>query len=360
MSRASHRIIAILVFLAAWAVPAQAAEAPAPSIGAWFSEAQFLLDNDTWAKTDRYYTSGFKFGGAVHLRNIWQPLQAPGNAALALIRPDPKAETFGGIFVGQNLYTPKEIGETRPQPFDRPWAAWLYLGTVLQVVRRDGKVLDSVEFDIGMVGPAALGEDVQTTVHEIVGAPTPRGWHNQLPNEPGFLVAYVHKRKLGNEHADLIPHAGATLGTVLTLARAGGTARLGRNLSGFGPDRIEPSGALLQNTRVSVQSGARPAWEYYAFAGADFRYVAHNIFLDGTVFRDSPSVEKKRFVRDISAGVSVRYRAFRFTLSRVHRSEEFTTPLGGSGRQAFFGLSLAYEPEPPGPRPQSTPKPDAE
>jgi hypothetical protein len=336
-----------MALLAGTAFPACADETPGADVAAWFSEAQFLLDNDTWAKTDRYYTNGFKFGGAVNLGNIWQPLRVPGNIALGFTRPKQGSEVFGGIFVGQNLYTPKQIGEERPQPFDRPWAAWLYLGTVLQVVQPDGKVLDSVEFDVGMVGPAALGEEVQTKVHEIVGAPIPRGWHNQLPNEPGFLIAYLHKRKLGTTSVDVVPHAGVTLGTVLTLARVGGVARFGRNLSGFGPDRIEPSGALLQNTRLSVQPGGRPPWEYYAFAGADLRYVAHNIFLDGTVFRDSPSVEKRHYVHDLSVGVSMRYRAFRFTLSRVHRSEEFTTRLGGSGGQSFYGLSLAYEPGPP-------------
>jgi len=332
-----------------------AAATSAANFAVWFSEAQFLLDNDTWAKTDRYYTSGLKFGGAVQLRKIPEALLAPGGLALGLTRP--QQDAFAGIFVGQNIYTPKEIGNPRAQPFDRPWAAWLYLGTVLQIVQPDGRVLDSVEFDIGVVGPAALGEEVQTKAHELSGAPTPRGWHHQLRNERGFLIASLHKRKRGPDTADLIPHVGATLGTVLTLARAGGIARFGRNLSGFGPDRIEPGGALLQNTRRSIDERARPSWEYYVFAGADLRYVARNIFLDGTVFRDSPSVDKRHYVHDLSAGISLRYRAFRFTLSRVYRSEEFTTPAGGGGRQSFYALSLAYEPDPP---PRQNAQPPAE
>ena len=346
---------AIALLLAGFAAPARAANSAAEDVKAWFSEAQFLIDNDTWAKTDRYYTNGFKFGGAAHLGGIFR---LPAAAALRITRPTEEPDAFGGVFVGQNMYTPKLISVVEPQPFDRPWAAWLYIGTLLQVVQPNGKVLDSVEFDIGMVGPAALGEEIQTKVHELVGASKPRGWHNQLPNEPGFLLAYLHKRKYGTSDVDVIPHAGLTLGTVLTLARAGGTVRLGRNLSGFGPDRIEPGGALLQNTRAHLDKAGRPSWEYYVFAGADLRFVAYNIFLDGTVFRDSPSVERRPYVHDLSFGVSMRYRAFRMTLSHVQRSEEFSTALGGGGKQSFYALSLAYEPAPPSPpQPKAAPNP---
>ena len=168
-----YRFIAAIVLLACVALPARAASPIAPEVSAWFSEAQFLIDNDMLASTDRYYTNGFKFGGAVKLDNIWSLLRVPGNVALGITRPDPGLEVFGGLFLGQNMYTPKRITDPSPQPFDRPWAGWLYLATVLQVVQPDGKVLDSVEFDIGMVGPASLAEHVQKGWHELIGAPEP-------------------------------------------------------------------------------------------------------------------------------------------------------------------------------------------
>ena len=34
----------------------------------------------------------------------------------------------------------------------------------------------------------------------------------------------------------------------MTFARAGGIVRLGKNLSGFGPDSVEAGGAMLQST----------------------------------------------------------------------------------------------------------------
>src|SRR5688572_792588 len=75
----------------------QAADTQASPVTTWLSEAQLLIDNDSWANTDRYYTSGLKFGGAVRLRDIWRPLLAPGAAALGVTRGKSGPEPFGGI-----------------------------------------------------------------------------------------------------------------------------------------------------------------------------------------------------------------------------------------------------------------------
>jgi lipid A 3-O-deacylase len=76
---------------------------------------------------------------------------------------------------------------------DRPWAAWLYLGGVAQRAR-DNR-LDTVEIDLGLVGPSALGREIQSGWHRLIGSPQPCGWHNQIPNEPAFLVSYLTKSK---------------------------------------------------------------------------------------------------------------------------------------------------------------------
>lgn len=305
----------------------------------WVSEAQLLWENDTFAGSDRYYTNGIKFGGAVRVpEQILAPLKIPAEAAFSLMRGKPAAHA--GLFVGQNMYTPRRIGIAQPQPFDRPWAGWLYVGTVLQAA--SSRALHTVEFDVGMIGPASLAEKTQTRMHDLAGVPEPLGWSNQLRNEPGFLIAWLHKQRYGTDTIELLPHAGVTLGTVQTLARTGAMARIGRNMTGFGPDRIDPGAALLQNTR-RASDGPRSPLEYYAFAGADVRYVAHNVFLDGSLFRSSPGVEKRNYVYDLSAGLSLRWHAFRVTFSRIHRSDEFTTPSGSQGKQTFYALSLGWE-----------------
>lgn len=312
---------------------------PRPPAG---SEFQLFMENDMLARTDRYYTNGIKFGGGAP----FDMLQLPAAELLGQLAPASGGKPHLGLFVGQNLYTPRSIKLGPPQPFDRPWAAWLYLGGVAQRVKENR--LDTVELDLGLVGPSALGREVQSGWHKLIGAPQPMGWHNQIPNEPAFLVSWLTKSKylVGSGWGidmEVVPHGGATLGTVMTLARAGGIVRFGRHMTGFGPDTIEPGGAMLQNLRRDTEPGRAQGLEGYFFLGLDHRLIAHNIFLDGTVFRASPSVSRRPHVYDLTAGFSMRIDAVRVSVTRVRRSEEFHAAAASGGRQTFDSVNLGIE-----------------
>jgi lipid A 3-O-deacylase len=340
------RLRAALLYaaLALWLSPAVAAEeSPLQCNRSSACELQIFIENDSVGNgTDRYYTNGIKVGGGVNAdRVIDRLLQTPARSALERIS-DHLGEVHVGFFLGQNLYTPRRITLAQPQPFDRPWAAWLYVGGVAQSVL--GNRLQTVELDVGMVGPAALGKPVQTEWHKWVDADHPRGWDNQLRNEPGLLLAYLEKWRYGPvTGVQAVPHFGATLGNVMTLVRAGGIVRLGQNMSGFGPDTIEPGGAMLQRTRLTDSQSQNGGREWYVFAGVDARLVGRNIFLDGNTFRDGPSVERKGYVHDFKAGFSLRIAPMRISLTHVRRSPEFTTPAGGSGIQRFHSLNVGWE-----------------
>ncbi len=336
------RTIAALCMTLAAISNAHAAESPLECNKTTACEFQLYIENDSFgAGTDRYYTNGIKLGGGVNAdRVINRLLQSPAKAALESISGH-LGEVHVGLFLGQNMYTPRRITEARPQPLDRPWAAWLYVGGVAQSVL--GNRLQTVEIDIGMVGPAALGKQVQTEWHKLVDADRPEGWGNQLRNEPGVLLAYLEKWRYGpSTGLQAVPHFGMTLGNVMTLARAGGIVRIGQNMSGFGPDTIEPGGAMLQRTRLT-DSQAPGNHEWYVFAGIDARAVGRNIFLDGNTFRDSASVDRRVFVYDLKAGLSVRMAPVRLSITHVRRSEEFTTPAGGGGRQKYQSINVSWE-----------------
>jgi hypothetical protein len=317
-------------------------------------QAQVFIENDSFSGTDRYYTNGLKIGAGVSEQALPGPIRERYRRLLRAVGParpgetEPERQLHFGLFIGQNMYTPRDIRIRAPQPFDRPWAGWSYLGLVGQRLSGPSDTLDTLEIDLGVVGPASGAKAVQTWWHDVVGAPQPEGWANQLPNEPAFLVAYLRKRRHGDGRLDVIPHAGLTLGTVSTLARAGGIVRYGRNMTGFGPDVVDPGGAMLHSARRQSQE-ERPrasSREWYGFAGFDARLVAHNIFLDGTVFRDSPAVDRRRFVYDVLdvlVGASARIDWFRVSVTRVMRSEEFATPLGGGGRQHFHSVNVSFE-----------------
>jgi len=304
------------------------------------NEFQLYIENDKWSGTDRYYTNGIKFGFGTDAGTLASVLNAPSESLLRRITDGGGCVQLG-VFFGQNMYTPRRITVADPQLQDRPWAAWLYVGGVAQRVEQ--AKLQTVEIDIGVVGPAALGRQVQTEWHKLIGADQPRGWGNQIPNQPGLLLAYVEKHKFGSRHFEVVPHYGGSVGNVMTLARAGGIVRWGENMTGFGPDTIEPGGAMLQATRVQTGEPGKSGVEWYVFAGVDARAVAYNIFLDGPWFRDSPSVERRVLVYDWTAGLSARVSTVRLSVTRVHRSEEFTTPTRGGGPQTFYSFNIGVQ-----------------
>lgn len=323
---------AVLCLALALPAAAQVTISPPPA----GSELQLFVENDMLARTDRYYTNGIKLGIGVP----FDLLQMPAAEVLRSFDPDNGADVQVGLFLGQNIYTPRDITLATAQPNDRPWQAWLYLGGVAQRAR--GNRLDTVEFDVGVVGPAALGEEVQKGWHRFINVKQPKGWDNQGPSEPAFMLSYLQKRRLGNETADLILHGGGSLGTVMTHARAGALLRLGHRLNGFGPDTIEPGGAMLHGTRAQgAKDFAGVSWA--VFAGFDHRFVARNIFLDGPFFRDGPSVERRAHVYDLSLGFGLRVDQVRFSWTRLRRSEEFFTAAGGGGAQRFDSLNLGIE-----------------
>ena len=328
-----------LLFIPLSAGAAEPCEDPA-AIDARGTEFQFFVENDFLDGTDRYYTSGLKLGLGTRLDRVAGWLGGAACDWMLKRASDIGGHIHFGLFLGQNMYTPRSIRISAPQPFDRPWAAWLYLGGVAQRYEED--TLDTAELDVGMVGPAALGRQVQTTWHRFVGVQRPLGWSNQLPNEPALMLSYPHKRRYGNDTIDIVPHAGVTVGTVMTLARVGGIVRIGRHFTGFGPDGIEPGGSMLQATRGEDTRGHDDI-EWYLFAGGDLRLVARNMFLDGTVFHESISVDRRNQVHDLTAGFSLRVKALHFSLTRVHRSEEFTTARRGGGSQVFDSLNIGYE-----------------
>jgi hypothetical protein len=100
---------------------------------------------------------------------------------------------------------------------------------------------------------------------------------------------------------------------------------------------------MLQRVRLKDTQAQDDRREWYVFAGMDARAVAYNVFLDGNMFRSSPSVDRRDFVYDLKAGFSIRMPPARISLTQIWRSEEFATPLAGGGSQRFQSLNVSWE-----------------
>ena len=306
-------------------------------------------ENDKYfAGTDRHYTNGFKlsFTATEHhaaLEAFGHKLDAFGRLLAGLwpgsVEPEATAQAKLSFSIGQNIYTPTQIQTPAPDPTNRPYAAWLYGGVAFQ--RQEADQLQVIECELGVVGPAALGRQIQNGWHDIIGVAHAQGWSHQLHNEPGVNLTYdwrhrwLHSQESTSTRShgfdlDVIPRWGASLGNVHTYLDAGAMVRAGWRLpADFGPDLIRSaSGGSVKTSGLSC----------FLFGTASGRAVARDIFLDGNTFESSPSVRKRPLVADFSAGLAVYLGDFHVAYTQNYRTREF---YGQPQRDVFGSINLS-------------------
>ena len=306
------------------------------------------VENDLFVENnqDRHFTNG------VRLAFISPEDSAPADF-LNVAKEIPFFASNGRIrtsyALGQSMYTPNDITIAENQPNDRPWAGYLYgsLGLLSDTGlgyegHEDYARIDTLELTLGVVGPASLTEQSQKFVHKLIDSPEPKGWDNQIKNEPIIGLSYERKyrgwakQELLGVEADLTPSTGFTLGNGFTNAEIGAMARVGFDLpADYGPPRIRPS--LPGSDFFKPDTDGFPL-SGYLFAGVVGRAVARDITLDGNTFADSNSVDKKPLVGDLQVGFAVIVGQARITYTHVYRTKEF---YGQNGTDQFGALSVS-------------------
>ncbi|MEX2630280.1 MAG: lipid A deacylase LpxR family protein [Tistlia sp.] len=305
--------------------------------GGYFS---LSVENDVVGGTDRDYTTG------THISYLSDELDCTNFArSLGSVLPffDADRELRYQVGVGQIYFTPEDTLATELVRDDRPYAGWLYASFGLvsynDATPTEIGQMETLNIDIGVVGPWALAEEMQNSFHQLIGADESDGWSNQLGNEPGVAVSYSTKWRViyepiedTNFGVDFMPHIGATVGNVLTDAAIGGTVRIGTGLDrDFGPPRIRPA---VPGSSYFSEGG----FDTYLFASIEGRAVGRDIFLDGNTFRDSHSVDKEYFVGDLQLGIAVMFDKWRVSYTHVTRSPQFQ----GDEWSTFGSLALSF------------------
>jgi len=270
-------------------------------------------DNDLFARTDRRYTNGSK------LDWTWPKPGRPG-AGDALRR------RWISVSLQQLMNTPEDVRRSGAPEGEQPYAGYLGFGLALHSV--GPRTLDTVAFDLGIIGPASLAGATQEAFHRLFGFKPIRGWDLQLGNEPVLGVSLDHREKLRvaapgrGLRADAGIRAGAALGNAFTAGWAGGEVRAGWNLpGGFAPIAV-PFGAG-RGGPPDEAGGAR--WSVYGYGAAAAQIVLRDAFLDGNLFGAGTSLDRYPCRARIEAGFAVRRGGSELSFGYVAHSRRYAT-----------------------------------
>lgn len=302
--------------------PAQSQEAP------YLAMQSVQVDNDA-ILSDRGYTSGLRYASLVTAGPAWRTRVETRKSTRILllgIRPCPpggRAVDRGchalraGRAFGHAVYTPEALSVASAIPDDRPYGGYVYYGWLFEAAR--DRWTHEIEYDVGVMGPVALGEPIQKAWHSIGDWTTPRGWDNQIPNAPAasarvrsqYLLFGRGEREgpqgIGTRSLDVTPFAEAVVGTPIANVSGGVTLRVGRNLGTVrrrlapitasagvldgqidsvlampaGVERRKREQEVARAIRQSARRGRDLPPPLYLFATARAVAVGHNAFLEG-------------------------------------------------------------------------------
>ncbi len=293
------------------------------------------FENDTFAGTDRCFTGGFKLG--------WMSGNLKNYQKNPLLRwlpfvDKPEFQHTVSISFGQNIYTPDDINRSDLIVNDRPYAGILFFAIGIHSIcdRR----ADTLEFNLGIIGPHSYAEWSQKFIHKLINGVRPEGWHHQLKGEFVLGTTYERKWKLLQPRSqngfgfDFIPHMGAGLGNVYIYAGTGMQIRFGWNLpKDFGTSLIRPGGDCNLSYRRKGRFGI------HMFCALDGKIILRNIFLDGNTLRKSHRVDKNLLTGDLLLGIGMRFGRFNLSYAYVAWTKKFKTE---KRKQVFGAFNLSY------------------
>ncbi|MFT3762373.1 MAG: lipid A deacylase LpxR family protein [Pseudoxanthomonas sp.] len=290
----------------------------------------FRVDNDLFGGQDQGYSNGAQLTlVSPNLKDYTDDPCLPRlarwfNRHVGWLAPRGHEQQNMVVNFTHAIFTPTDFARRDLIPDDRPYAAALLLGFGYNA--RSGDRLRTTHLKLGMVGPAARGEQVQHAVHKLTGSEPFEGWDNQLHDEPVFMLQHERMRRFGGNGDgewgwDAIGHYGGAVGNFATFANAGYEVRFGRRLpDDFGSTPLRPVGENASPGHGGVWGSA---WRYHFFLTADARWVLRDITLDGNTWKDSHSVDKKPLVGYVGYGFAVMKGRWKFALARYQSSREF-------------------------------------
>lgn len=278
------------------------------------NEIGIQSDNDSYLLqgSDRYYTDGYY----MFFRH-----------ALSTANSSTLQNKVLGFEFGQKIYNPQSgsiadyNGVDQPQYVDRPFAAYLYIGSTLNLLYKDESSL-KLSAQLGVVGPAALGKPIQDWVHDNFGFYHPSGWEYQIADDPELNLSAEYKKLLGRAGwVDVSLDAYGNLGNGFSGAGVGPILRLGNFNQLFN--------SVTTQSTVSKNASVAPLHqnEIFFYYKPMINYVAYDATIQGSLFKgrqansEEITLDKEPFIFSNQLGVAFTANRFEFDIATIFQTK---------------------------------------
>ena len=282
---------------------------------------RFHYDNDLFAATDYYYTQGYSV-------EIVNPVLRKNPLTRLLLKASGKQTQYGLAFEHFG-FTPTSIRSDVILFGDRPFAGCILLKTFSISTDTLRRVRVSSLLSTGMMGPVALGSQIQTALHRLLNGVEPHGWQHQIQND--LIVNYT----LSYEKQ------------VYTYRRVLSVSALAHAQAGSFADRLQ-TGLVIMAGRFDspfshTTTGRR--LQLYGYAQPVVSLVAYDATLQGGPFnRSSPYVipanQLARTTFQANVGAVFHYKNLYLEYYQSVLSREFQTGLAHRWGGAKIGVSF--------------------
>jgi lipid A 3-O-deacylase len=285
------------------------------------TEIGFITDNDlyTSSKNDMYYTNGLEL--------FYRFLSKNENPKI-----NKKITEFR---FGQYIYNPRFINAEAVTINDRPFTGYLFAEAGKSFFYQSESVLKT-DFQLGFMGPNALGKETQESFHHIIGYKEVFGWENQLHNAFAVQAHVMYSKKMfpskRNDFIDLHFQSEANVGTIFDGVSTGFLTRIGfkKLLPIYDSNLHDASVSSVPQYNIR---------EFYFYAMPSVNYQFYDATIEGSMFSNtSPltfELEPLRFNAEF--GLKYRHNNFNMSYSFIYRGRELRDPETNTNSGYFYG-----------------------
>lgn len=258
-------------------------------------EFSIYNDNDlyTSVKRDRYYTNGLFLS--------YRYISKKAN--------DHLEKKIYEIQIGQEMYTPFKAIVNLKENHDRPFAAHLFGSFGINRFYKNKSALNT-RLQLGIIGPDALGQELQDFIHSLYNYQQAIGWNYQIANaiSVNFNTDYLkHLASNNTKTLDITWTNKLRAGTIYTDISTGLYGRIG-----FKPLQELFNSIAFSSNLNTTNSKTSNKPEAFLFIKPMIHYVLYDATIQGSFLNDNNPVTFELRPITFTTQVGIQFTANRF------------------------------------------------